>query len=368
MSKGYPNKTNPQAEKGTAVHELGEFCIQMGMSPSLLLGSTFNNLVVDDSMVEGATLYKNIVDSLTVRYGVKPLLEERVAMTSLGRNDVYGTSDVTFIVIINRTLHTLDYKNGYGVVDVEDNSQTAGYSVATLDTFDLWGKVDTVHNTIIQPNYQHVDGPVRDVTYSIDDMVQWRERYRDAVTRADNPDEKPVAGEWCHYCPAQANCRARMERVLSKAYTETNVENISLGELELIYKERRSITRFIEMVEGRMLSEARNAAHFNDFKLVNSYSRASVEDKDGLLNEAKKLGVDTDKLYNDPKLVGKTKALKVLPKDVVAKYYRVPPVSTTLVENTDKRPALRPGKATGIFAPVNETRPSAEGVFGNIND
>jgi hypothetical protein len=366
MSKGYPNTSNPQAEKGTAVHELGEFCIKMGMSPKHCVGLKFNNLEVDDSMIDGATLYKSVVDSLSLRYGVKPLLEERVVMSSLGRNDVYGTSDVTHIALQQRTLHTSDYKNGYGVVDVNDNSQTAGYSVATLDTLNLWDKVDTIKNTIIQPNYQHVNGPIREVTYSISEMIEWRERFKIAVLRADDPNEKPVAGEWCHYCPAQANCRARMERVLTKAYTDTPVENISIGELEIFYKERGSIKRFLEMVEGRMLSEARNAVHFKDFKLVKSYSRASVEDEKGLLAEARKLGVNELDLYNDPKLVGKTKAAKLLPKDIIAKYYRVPPASTTLVENTDKRPALRPGKATGVFAPVNESRPSASGVFGKL--
>lgn len=366
MSKGYANTTNDAAEKGTAVHELGEFCIALGVAVKDCHGMVFNNYTVDDPMIDGATLYKNVVDDLSLRYGVKPLLEQRVEMSSLGRNDVYGTSDVTHIVLHQRTLHTSDYKNGYGVVDVDDNSQTAGYSVATLDTFNLWDKVDVVHNTIIQPNYDHVDGPVRTETYTIQDMLDWREKYRIAVLRADDPNEKPIAGEHCHYCPAQANCRARMNYVLEKAYIDTPLENVSVGELELIYKEIGSIKKFLETVAGRMLDEGRNGVNFKDFKLVKSYSRASVEDEKGLIEEAKKLGVNELDLYHNPKLIGKTKAKKLLPMNVINQYYKVPPPSSTLAPNTDNRPAIRVGKASGIFTPIETPVPSAEGVFGKI--
>jgi len=366
MSKGYRNGTNDAAELGTAVHELGEFCIGLGVQPDGCIGMTFNDIIATQQMVDGATMYKNVVDDLTLRYGVQPLMEQRVVMSSLGRDDVYGTSDVTHISLDKRILHTTDYKNGYGCVEVEDNSQTAGYSVATLDTLNLWDKVDTIYNTIIQPNYGHIEGPVRTIEYSIADMVEWREKYRVAVLRADDLNEKPIAGEHCHYCPAQANCRARMEYALTKAYTETPIENISIGELELIYQETRSIKKFLDMVAGRMLEEGRNGVNFKDFKVVKSYPRAVCNDPDALFLDAEKVGVDKTKLFNDPKLVGKTKAKALLGKQLTEKHYRVPPASTTLVPNNDKRPAVRVGKATGVFAPINEPRPTASGVFGKI--
>lgn len=366
MSKGYPNGTNDAAELGTAVHELGEFCIALGVQPDECIGLKFNDLIATQQMVDGATMYKNVVDDLTLRYGVQPLMEQRVVMSSLGRDDVYGTSDVTHIALDKRILHTTDYKNGYGVVEVEDNSQTAGYSVATLDTFDLWDKVDVIHNTIIQPNYGHIEGPVRTIEYSITDMVEWREKYRTAVLRADDLNEKPIAGEHCHYCPAQANCRARMEYALNKAYTDTPIENISIGELELIYRETRSIQKFLDMVGGRMLEEGRNGVDFKDFKVVKSFPRAVCNDEDALFKDVEKLGLDKAKFFNNPKLIGKTKAKALLGKELTEKHYRVPPASTTLVPNSDKRPAMRVGKATGVFAPINETRPTASGVFGKI--
>jgi len=366
MSKGYPESTNEPAEIGTATHQAGEFCISLNIPTDYVIGLVFNDREITKQMADGAALYKNVVNELSLRYRVPALLEQRVVMSSLGRTDVYGTSDCTHIALAQRTLHTTDYKNGYGVVEVDDNSQTAGYSVATLDTFDLWDKVDTVVNTIIQPNYDHIDGPVRTVTYSIQDMLNWREKYRVAVARADDPTEKPVAGPHCHYCPAQANCRARMQYMLQIAYTDCHPDQLSVGELELIYSESKSITRYLENLSGRMLTEARNGAQFKDFKLVESYSRAVCDDEKGLVEEARKIGVDPLKLYLDPRLVGKTRAEEVLPKDVVKRFYRVPPKSTTVVPLNDRRPAVRVGKATGIFTPIEQPRPSAAGIFSPI--
>lgn len=367
MSKGYPNVSNGAADLGTAVHEVGEFCIALGIDTKECIGLKFNNITVDNKMAEDAALYKNVVKDFSLRYGVAPLLEQRVTLDVPGRSDVYGTSDVTHIALNQRILHTSDYKNGYGLVEVEDNSQTAGYSVATLDTFKLWDKVDSVANTIIQPNYDHVNGPVRTVVYTMDEMREWKAKFQRSVMLADDPNQKPNAGEWCHYCPAQANCRARMEYVLSKAYTDTPFRNISLGELELLYREKGSVLKFMEKVEERMLDEARKGAIFQDFKLVKSYSRASCDNVDGLLQEAKNRGVDPMKLFLDPRLVGKTKAAELLPKTIVEQFYRTPPPSTALVPMSNNRPAICVGKATGIFSPIKPLQPSASGIFGKIN-
>lgn len=366
MSAGLPNPTNEPAELGTAVHGLGEFSIALGVNPKRCIGTKFNGILVTEKMAEDASVYRNFSDNLTLTTGVKPLLEQRVTMSSLGRTDVFGTSDLTHIALGMRKVFTSDYKNGRGLVEVHDNSQLAGYSVATLDTFNLWDKVDEVTNTIIQPNYDHIDGPIRSVTYTIPELREWQQRYAIAVRRADDPNEKPVAGEHCHYCLAQANCRARAEYTMKTAYTDVPLYQLSLGELEMIYSERQSVRKWLEAVEERMLKEGRNGAEFKAFKLVESFSRATVDNPEGLIKEAVKHGVDPLKLYLDPRLKGKTEAAKLLPANVVKQYYKVSPPTTTIVEMSNNRPAVRIGNAVGIFSTIQEPRPSAEGIFGAI--
>jgi hypothetical protein len=363
MSKGYPNPTNPAAELGTAVHALGEMCIVIGINPHDMIGLTISNHVVNDKMADDASLYINVVNDLSHRYGVKPLVECRVVMSSLGRTDVYGTSDIVFIVVINRICHILDYKNGYNRVEVENNSQTAGYSVATLDTYDLWDKVDKVYNTIIQPNGDHISGPVRTVEYSIVDLIGWREKYRRSIALAEDPMTKPKAGEWCEYCPAQANCRARMERTLRLAYTDHPLEGISLGELEVIKEAIPDIKKWLDAVENRCLEEARNGHQFTNFKLVQSRPWPVVEDVEGFMKAAVAHGVDKSDLYNNPRLIGKSKAEKLLPKEIVNQYYKTQPATTKLAEMNDNRPAVRTGSAEGVFSNRTAESKSAVGVF-----
>lgn len=367
MSAGYPNKSNPAAELGTAAHALGETCIALGVIPHDMIGLTVENHEVTEKMADDVSLYVNVINDLSGRYGVKPLLEQRVVMSSLGRTDVYGTSDCIFIVPGQRLCHVIDYKNGYGLVEADDNSQGLGYATATLDTYDLWDKVDTITVTIVQPNGGHISGPVRNATYTVAEVAQWREKYRRSVTLAEDPGQKPRAGEWCHWCPAQANCRARMEQALKIAYTDVPLAEISLGELEVIYKEIGSAKKFLDMVADRMLDEARNGHNMTDYKLVKSYPRAKVEDKAGFIAAAKACGVNETDLYNNPLLIGKTKAKKLLPKQIVDKYYLTPPPSTTLVEMNDNRPAVRvsDNSAKGVFSNRAEPAKSAVGVFSN---
>ena len=363
MSKGYPNISNPAAELGTAVHALGEFCLKLGIQPADCLDMTFENHKVNHKMTDDAGLYYNMVNDLSLRYGVQPILEGKVAITSVAQGKIYGTADCIHINLPGRIVHVSDYKNGYGIVDVNGNSQLSGYGVATLDTYDLWDKVDMVASSVIQPNGNHIDGPVRTVVQTIDQMKEWRDKFGRSVALAEQKT-KPVAGEHCTYCPAQANCRARLNMVLDSAYTEVPIEDISIGEVEAIYREIRSIKVFTDKIEQRMLNEARQGKLLQDYKLVNSYPRASCDNVEGLLKVAKERGVDPLKFYLDPRLVGITQAKKLLPEAIVRQFYKSPPPSTTLVSMKDNRPAVRVGKATG-FSPIQNT-PSLAGVFTAI--
>lgn len=347
MSRGVPNSTNPQAELGTAAHDLGEFSLSIGLTPSECIDMTFNNHVVDDYMADAVTVYTSYVNSICKPAGVKPMLEKRVTMTSLGRNDVFGTSDC--IIVIGNTLYVIDYKHGYGLVDVANNTQLIAYAIATLDTLNLWSTITTVVTTIVQPRASHIDGPIRSHSYSVSDLRNvWHPIYVKAVADGEDPTVKPVAGDHCKYCPARANCRARMERTLQFAYTDTHLDDLSLAELEVFYRESESIKTWLEAVAGRMLDEARHGKQFEGYKLVNGITRAKVDDEAGLVAEAGELA---EELY-EKKLKSMTAVKKILPAKIVNKYYVKPPAQTTLVKLTDNRPAISVGNAAGIFTPV----------------
>lgn len=348
MSAGIPGTSNPQAELGTSAHEMGEFCLRFGFDPENTIGMTFGKhyrpdgslfegTVADEYMVDAVRIYTGFVRSLVVKTNGKLMLEQRVAMTSLGRDDVFGTSDC--IIIAGNTLYIIDYKHGYNVVDVKDNLQLIAYAIATLDTFNLWGAVSQVVTTIVQPRKSHIDGPIRQWSYSVADLrYKWWQVYYDAVKGGEDPNSVPVAGAHCKYCPTRGRCRARVQYMLDQVFWDKPFDTMTNQEIEILYEEIGHIKTNIEAIEKRALEIGRQGYRFENFKLVDSITRAHCEDEKGLVDAAKKEGVSVDRLY-DQRLKSMTNIKKVLPWQIVNQYFKKPPASSTLAPMNDNRPA-----------------------------
>lgn len=350
MSKDAESTTNPAAELGTAAHELGEWCLKTGVNAYDCIGLIFNKFVVDAQMADAVQLYVSFIRDLCRKYNVEPMLEKRVVMLSV-RNDVYGTSDC--IIIIGDWLFVIDYKHGYGIVEVANNSQAVFYAIATLDTLGLWQQIKHVQTTIVQPRADHVDGSIRHHIYTIEQLIQWQNVFRQAIQRAES-GESPIAGEHCHYCPARGICRARMQRTIDLAYGDKALSVMNVDELIVLYSERNVIRKQLENVEQRMLEFARKGVTVDGHKLVKAITRANCSDEDGFIEAAiNDSGKDKSEFYN-MKLKSMTDCKKLVDKGVVDKYFVKPPASTTLVPLNDKRPA------------VTNERPSAVGIFEGI--
>lgn len=356
MSEGLESTTNPQAELGTAAHECGEHCLRFGFEPEECLGLEFNGHTVDHNMIDAVSVYVGYVRSLQVQTGCKAMLEQRVTMSSLGRTDVFGTSDCTLVDRARRTLYVTDYKHGFGIVEVENNTQLIAYAIATLDTFQLWQDIDHVVTTIVQPRKGHTDGPIRSCSYTVTSLREtWWPQYLQAVQAGEDLNTKPVAGKHCKYCPARGFCRARVMMTLEHAYHDKPIDVMTDDEIAVLYEETENIKTNVEAIKGRALEIARNGYQFEQFKLVDGYTRAKCTDEKGLVQAAKQQGIDETQLY-EQKLKSMTAVKKVLPWKLVNQFYEKPPASTTLVPMNDNRPAKRlPGKSHNIqFGKVSQ--------------
>lgn len=356
MSKGQPNLPSPSSELGTAAHGLGEHCLRFGFEPSECEGLTFNKHKVDSNMFDAVSVYTGKIRTLELELGVRGLLEQRVTMSSLGRTDVFGTSDYINICLPKRKVYIVDYKHGYGVVEVEGNTQLIAYGIATLDTYNLWGLIDEVVLIVVQPRASHIDGPIREITYSVEELRNvWWQKYYDAVKSGEEPNSPIVAGSHCVYCPARGYCRKRIEQVLSVVYNSNeHTDNLSDNEIEVLYNELGNIKTNIDAIERRAIDIAKTGRVFKDYKLVNSIVRGQCKDEESFIKEVvEKVGNEkVENLYNK-KLVGMTAAKKLVGKALVDKYYVKPPAGVTLVRMTDSRPAKgQPKSAQGIFGSI----------------
>ncbi|CAH9015886.1 protein of unknown function DUF2800 [Vibrio phage 393E50-1] len=354
MSRPYPNTTNVAAEEGTAAHEMREFCLSVGVSPEKCRGMTFNGFVVDQEMIDGVSVDVNYVNRLAIEYGVKPLLEQRVTMSSLGREDVFGTGDTLFLVPHKRLVHVIDFKYGRGPVQVENNSQLQGYGVASLDTFDMWGKVDTVKTTITQPRYAHSHGPIRTAEYSTEQMNNIGDKFYRSILAAEDPSVRPKAGKHCQYCKAAGNCRARMLRTIELAYRGEPTDELTSDEIEAILPEISAMTRHLEALQFEAVKRGQRGHRYDNYKIVESRPRAKCQDEKKLIADAKANGFNIDRLYSK-QLKSKSAIEKVLPGELISKHYKAPDPTDVLVPMSDKRVAKVVGHVSkGTFGKVSK--------------
>ncbi len=354
MSRGKPNHTNEPAEQGTAAHACGEFCLRMRVNAYECIGMVFNRskafpdgFTVDQEMADAVQVYVAHILSICLRLGVNPLVEIRVVMSSI-RDDVFGTSDC--IIIAGDTLYVLDYKHGWIIVNIANNSQAIFYAIAVMDTYNLWGQIKHIHTAIIQPRPDHIDGAIRYHEYTPEQLHSWFHKFRKAILY---PSDKPVAGTHCKYCLARANCKTRMMRTIELAFSDVPLDQVSIEELEILYLETQSIKTHLQAVDDRMTELAKEGHQFENLKLVTARKFAICKDETAFMQAVVKSGVDKSKLYNT-KLVSMTAAKKVVDKNIVNEYFIKPPAGIDLVPLTDSRPAMSTNRsAAGVFESVN---------------
>ena len=360
MSDGMPFYTrdyddienDKPAALGNATHDVSEFCMKIGGTAYDLIGVPFNKsknypagFVVDNEMAEAVMLYVGFLRSLEILYSKKCRIEQRVYMSSV-RADVFGTSDGIFI--FGDTLYIIDYKHGFVTVEVANNIQILFYAVAALDTFGLWDKIKHVKSTIVQPRADHIDGAIRHYDYTIAEVRSAQQNFKSAIL---NPNLIPQPGKHCKFCPASGYCRPRIMRTLQLAYSDTPLNQITLGETEIIFNEIDVIKKNLEKIQKRMLNHARIGNNVKGWKLVSALKHFVCTNEKAYVEEAVKSGVPRNKLYQE-KLLSKSRVNKIVDEEVLDKYFIKPSSASTLVRMNDSRPALGKGSAIGIFKPV----------------
>lgn len=351
--EGIEDEGNKAADLGTAAHLLGEKCLKLGCDTHDLLGTTIDGFEVDHNMADAVQVYVNHIRALRLQNpDGKSMLEERLCMSSVSP-DVFGTSDHVLIALRNRVLYIDDYKHGFGVVDEDDNPQTAHYGVSALDTFDLWWAVDKVICTIVQPRADHRRGAIRTAEYTIEEMMQWQSRFKTAIEKSKAPDAKRIPGEHCRYCKAQGNCRPRLIKTILLASIDAPLNTFGVEELNGILQHKASLIASLEAFEKQATLLARSGYQFDNFKLVKGITRAQCTDEQAFIKEAVKKGAKKEDLFNPGNLKGKTVLKKEgVDAEVVDKYFKAEPAQTKLVDINKSAPAVSSQSAEGVFKPV----------------
>jgi hypothetical protein len=189
----YPNDESDASLKGDTAHDLLENGIRFGLVPN----------TDDPDMDMNIMAVLKWIKERRAEYGkdCQVYAEQRLDIPQTGE---WGTCDIAFVA--PTVLHIADYKNGYVYVDVKMNAQLLVYLLGLIAKY---GTRKIYRITVLQPNFDHVDGPFRTYEISHEDL-EWFEQEVIGSVRA--PEGTYFAGSHCKktYCPHRGSCTTFM--------------------------------------------------------------------------------------------------------------------------------------------------------------
>jgi hypothetical protein len=139
--------------------------------------------------------------------GDTPLFEQRVDFSDWVP-DGFGTADV--VILSKHSIRVIDLKFGKGIpVHAQDNSQLRLYALGAYSKFkEEYPELKEVSYTIHQPR---LDSISTDGT-TIAKLVDWANYFvKPKAKKAWSGAGEFLPGEWCGFCRAKAQCRARSD-------------------------------------------------------------------------------------------------------------------------------------------------------------
>ena len=344
LCESYDDKGSNYAAEGTDAHELCEYKLRraLGMEvkdPTENL-TWFNEEMADCASGYAAYILEQVEAAKQNCADPVVLIEQRVDFSRWVESG-FGTADC--IIIADGTLQICDYKHGLGVlVSVEKNAQMQCYALGALELFDGIYDIDTVLMTIFQPRRDNIS------TYELskDELYRWADEVlKPTADLAFAGDGNFLCGEWCGFCKAKHDCRARAD-----ANTELARYDFKLPPLLTDEEVEEVLTRVDDLVawatdiKEYALQQAISGKEWNGWKLVEGRSNRRYTNETAVANTVSSAGFDP----YDHKVLGVTAMQKLLGKsrfdELLAAYIEKPQGKPTLVPESDKRPVMNTAK------------------------
>ena len=269
------------------------------------------------------------------------LIEQRVDFSRWVEQG-FGTSDA--ITISDGTLRVIDYKHGLGVlVEADNNPQMMCYALGALELFDAIYDIDTVAMTVYQPRRQNVST----FEMSKDDLYRWAEEVlKPTAELAFAGNGNFLCGEWCGFCKAKHECRARAEANLLLAQYDFKLPPLlEDSEIEVILSRADQLVSWVNDIKEYALQQAISGKDWTGFKLVEGRSNRRYTDEAAVTQAVTNAGFDP----YERKLLSITAMQKLLGKsrfeELLSAYIEKPQGKPTLVPESDKRPVMNNAKS-----------------------
>ena len=344
LCETYEDKGSDFAAEGTDAHSLCEYKLRLALGMEAT-DPTEHLTWYNEEMLDCANGYASYILELVEAAKetcADPvvLIEQRVDFSRWVEQG-FGTSDA--IIISDGTLHVVDYKHGLGVlVEADNNPQMMCYALGALELFDVIYDIDTVAMTVYQPRRQNVS------TFEMpkDDLYRWADEVlKPTAELAFAGDGNFLCGEWCGFCKAKHECRARAEANLMLAQYDFKLPPLLEDtEIEVILSRADQLVSWVNDIKEYALQQAISGKEWTGFKLVEGRSNRRYTDEAAVTQTVTDAGFDP----YERKLLGITAMQKLLGKsrfdELLSAYIEKPQGKPTLVPESDKRPVMNNAK------------------------
>ncbi len=344
LCESYDDKGSNYAAEGTDAHELCEYKLRQALGleaedPTENL-TWFNEEMADCASSYAAYILEQVEAAKQTCADPVVLIEQRVDFSRWVESG-FGTADC--IIIADGTLHVCDYKHGMGIlVNSYQNSQLQCYCLGALELFEGIYDIDTVRMTIYQPRRDNIS------TYELskDELYRWADEVlKPTADLAFAGDGNFLCGEWCGFCKAKHDCRARADANLELARYDFKLPPLLTDEeVEEILTRVDDLVAWATDIKEYALQQAISGKEWNGWKLVEGRSNRKYTNEKAVADTVISAGFDP----YDHKVLGVTAMQKLLGKsrfdELLAAYIEKPQGKPTLVLESDKRPVMNTAK------------------------
>lgn len=242
----------------------------------------------------------------------RPLFEQKVDFSDWVP-DGFGTADV--VVLSKNSIHVIDLKFGRGIpVSARDNPQLRLYALGAWSKFkEDFPEITEVKYTIHQPR---LDSITSDQT-TVHKLVDWANYFvKPKAKKAWSGSGEFIPGDWCQFCRAKAQCRARADYNNELAANEfRDPPLLTQDELQNVLAKAQDLRTWVNDVEEYALNEAvtKNIIP-KGYKLTTSTTHRKITDQALAAKVLVERGVPDTQIWEPVKLKSIASLEKLAPK------------------------------------------------------
>ncbi len=293
------------SQEGTMAHSLGEIKLrhhfgQIGIEEyereyEIIKSTPYYNEDFEAN-VDNYVLYVRS----QIGEGDTPLFEQRVDFSDWVP-DGFGTADV--VILSKHAIRVIDLKFGKGIpVHAQDNPQLRLYALGAYSKFkEEYPDIREVSYTIHQPR---LDSISTDGT-SIAKLVDWANYFvKPKAKKAWGGAGEFLPGDWCGFCRAKAQCRARSDYNTELARQEFKEPALLTEEevSEVLIKAQNLKTWCNDVEEFALNRAVEQSIIPPGFKLSTTVTHRKITDSALAATVLVEKGMSPDAIWEQPKL------------------------------------------------------------------